>query len=35
MVISKDFQWKNEAMVRAFKQKSSFKIIFKGKKIKN
>jgi len=32
MVISKDFQWKNEGMVRAFKQKSSFKILFKRKK---
>jgi hypothetical protein len=32
IVISKDFQWKNEGMVRAFKQKLSFKILFKGKK---
>jgi len=32
MVISKDFQWKNEGMVKAFKQKSSFKTLFKGKK---
>ncbi len=32
MVISKNFQWKNESMVRVFKQKSSFKILFKGKK---
>jgi len=33
MVISKYFQWKNEGMVRAFKQKSFLKNLFKKKSL--